>query len=64
MFHFDGGGEFTSSQLEYFLSIHGIHHAKSCLDTPRENENADRKHKHITETALNILTGASPPYFL
>lgn len=47
----DGGGEYTSTAFKSFLTTNGISHHLSCPDTPEQNGLAERKHRHIIETA-------------
>ena len=54
----DGGGEYTSSQFQLFLAKNGIIHHKSCPYTPEQNDLAERKHRHIVETAITLLQTA------
>ena len=58
-FQFDWGGEFQA--LATYLKEHGIHHRISCPYTPEQNGSAERKHRHIIETALALLKNASLP---
>jgi hypothetical protein len=51
----DGGGEYTSSFFQAFLSKHGIIHRKSCPYTTQQNGLAERKLRHILETGLTLL---------
>jgi hypothetical protein len=55
-FQFDGGGEFTSNQFKHFLNSNGILHRISCPHTPQQNGLAERKHRHIVDTGLALLT--------
>ena len=58
-FQSDWGGEFQA--LTTYLKEHGIHHRISCPYTPEQNGSAERKHRHIIETALSLLKNASLP---
>ena len=58
-FQSDWGGEFQA--LTTYLKEHGIHHRVSCPYTPEQNGSAERKHRHIVETALTLLKNASLP---
>lgn len=49
--HSDSGDEFTSNDLQSFLKTHGIIHQFSCPHTPEQNDYAERKHRHLVETA-------------
>jgi len=55
----DNGGEFIA--LRQFLLTHGISHLTSLPHTPEHNGIAERKHRHILETGLTLLTQASIP---
>ncbi|KAG7593974.1 Ribonuclease H-like superfamily [Arabidopsis thaliana x Arabidopsis arenosa] len=55
----DNGGEFIA--LKQFLSTHGISHFTSPPHTPEHNGMAERKHRHIVETGLSLLTHAKIP---
>ena len=55
----DNGGEFIA--LRSFLSTHGISHLTSPPHTPEHNGVAERKHRHIVETGLTLMSIASIP---
>ncbi|KAG7543090.1 Ribonuclease H-like superfamily [Arabidopsis thaliana x Arabidopsis arenosa] len=55
----DNGGEFVA--LRSFLASHGISHLTSPPHTPEHNGIAERKHRHVVETGLALLTHASLP---
>ncbi|KAG7559542.1 GAG-pre-integrase domain [Arabidopsis thaliana x Arabidopsis arenosa] len=55
----DNGGEFVA--LRPFLSTNGITHLTSPPHTPEHNGLAERKHRHIVETGLTLLSTASVP---
>lgn len=55
----DNGGEFLA--LREFLSSNGISHLTSPPHTPEHNGLAERRHRHIVETGLTLLTKASIP---
>ena len=57
----DGGGEYTSKLFESYLSSHGIHHQLSCPYTPQQNGLVERKHRHLIETTITLLSQASLP---
>jgi len=57
----DGGGEYTTSKFQSFLTINGIVHQKSCPYTPKQNGLAEKKHRHIVETAITLLQNAKLP---
>jgi transposase InsO family protein len=58
-FYSDNGGEFTA--LKDFFQIHGISHHTSPPHTPEHNGISERKHRHIVEIGLSLLTHASLP---
>lgn len=58
-FFSDNGGEFLA--LREFLAIHGISHLTSPPHTPEHNGISERKHRHIVETGLTLLSTASIP---
>ncbi|CAH9086511.1 unnamed protein product [Cuscuta europaea] len=57
----DGGGEFTA--LTPLLSHHGIQHLKSPPYTPEHVGSAERKHRHVVETALALILQAKVPLY-
>ncbi|KAM1004535.1 hypothetical protein ACFX2C_004724 [Malus domestica] len=60
----DGGGEYISKSFQQFLASKGIKHHLSCPYTPEQNGLAERKHRHIVDTAITLLQTASlPPKF-
>lgn len=58
-FFSDNGGEFE--KLTPYLSSHGISHLTSPPHTPEHNGYAERRHLHIVETGLALLSHASLP---
>jgi transposase InsO family protein len=55
----DWGGEYRS--LSKILQQHGITHRLSCPHTHQQNGAVERKHRHIVETGLALLSFASIP---
>lgn len=55
----DNGGEYTG--LASVLSQHGISHLTSPPHTSEHNDFAERRHRHIVETGMSLLTRASLP---
>ncbi|RVW60670.1 Retrovirus-related Pol polyprotein from transposon TNT 1-94 [Vitis vinifera] len=47
-----------------FMSHHGILHQSSCAHTPQQNGVAERKNRHLVETARTILLHSNIPHFL
>ncbi|CAJ2650750.1 unnamed protein product [Trifolium pratense] len=60
-FRCDLGGEYTSNKFSELLAYDGTIHQTSCTDTPQQNGVAERKHRHIVETARSLLLSASVP---
>jgi hypothetical protein len=60
-FRCDLGGEYTSSKFCQLLALDGTIHQTSCTDTPEQNSVAERKHRHIVETARSLLLSAFVP---
>ncbi|KAM2607610.1 hypothetical protein TB2_036145 [Malus domestica] len=58
----DSGGEFLSTQFSTFLRDHGISHQLSCPHTPEQNGCAERKHRHLIETARTLLVASQVPH--
>ena len=44
-----------------FLAVHGISQRFSCPKHPEQNGLAERKHRHIVETAIVMLSQSSMP---
>lgn len=57
----DNGGEYVNTQLKAYFTQHGLIHETSCAQTPQQNGVAERKNRHILETARALLLGASMP---
>jgi transposase InsO family protein len=57
----DCGGEYTSNEFTAFCTSSGITHQLSCPHTPQQNGLVERKHRHIVECALTLLSHASLP---
>ena len=55
------GGEYTSNKFYQLFSLDGTIHQTSCTDTPEQNGVAERKHRHIIETARSLLLFAFVP---
>ena len=54
-FRCDLGGEYTSNKFFQLLALDGTIHQTSCTNTPEQNGVAERKHRHIVETARSLL---------
>ncbi|XP_016165244.1 uncharacterized protein LOC107607858 [Arachis ipaensis] len=57
----DNDKEYTSQAFTKFLIENGIAHRLSCPYTHEQNGKAERKHRHVIETALTLLSQASIP---
>ena len=64
IFQCDDGGEFSSIVFINHLEQCSITRHISCPYTPQQNGVAERKHRHIVETALTIMFNASIPLSL
>lgn len=58
----DNGGEYLA--LRQYLSSHGISHLTTPPHTPEHNGLSERKHRHIVETGLSLLSKAQMPLTL
>jgi hypothetical protein len=61
LFRTDCGGEFTSTEFNTFCANHGIIHQLSCPHTPQQNGVAERKHRHLIQCALALLSQSNLP---
>ena len=52
----DCGGEFTSQPSDNFCAINGIIYQLSCPHTPQQNRVAERKHRHLVQCTLAVLS--------
>ena len=57
----DCGGEFTSNKFNQLCATKGIVHQVSCPHTPQQNDVAERKHRHLIQCALALLSESSLP---
>ncbi|KAJ9556373.1 hypothetical protein OSB04_010987 [Centaurea solstitialis] len=55
----DNGGEYL--KLATYLASHGISHLTSPPHTPQHNGYAERRHRHIVETGLALLSHSNIP---
>uniref|UniRef100_A0A2N9GQ99 Integrase catalytic domain-containing protein n=1 Tax=Fagus sylvatica TaxID=28930 RepID=A0A2N9GQ99_FAGSY len=62
IFRTDCGGEFTSTAFNTFCADNGIIHQLSCPHTPQQNGVAERKHKHLIQCALALLSQSTLPF--
>ncbi|KAL8130930.1 hypothetical protein AgCh_007017 [Apium graveolens] len=61
----DSGGEYISKEFNHFLAEEGIIHQTSCPHQPQQNGVAERKHRHLMETAraIRIHAGLSKVFW-
>ncbi|KAI3822076.1 hypothetical protein L1987_09657 [Smallanthus sonchifolius] len=60
-FRRDLGGEYTSNDFTQLLTSDGTIHQSSGTDTPQQNGVAERKHRHLMETARSFLLSTEVP---
>lgn len=59
-FQSDGGGEFKT--FTPYLHSQGVEHRFSCLYSSQQNGIVERKHRHIVDIGLTILSQSSIPF--
>ncbi|BBH05273.1 ABC-2 type transporter family protein [Prunus dulcis] len=57
----DNGGEFVNHDFQTYFQTHGIIHETTCPQTPQQNGVAERKNRHLLETARALLIGGHVP---
>jgi hypothetical protein len=58
----DCGGEYTNNEFRNFCSTSGIVHQFTCPHTSQQNGVAERKHRHIVDMALTLISQSSLPF--
>ncbi|KAJ9671198.1 hypothetical protein PVL29_027266 [Vitis rotundifolia] len=58
----DNPREYFSTSFTSFMSQHGILHQLSCVHTPQQNGVAERKNRHLIETARTLLLHSHVPF--
>ncbi|RVW44594.1 Retrovirus-related Pol polyprotein from transposon TNT 1-94 [Vitis vinifera] len=58
----DNAREYFSTQFTSFMSHHEILHQSSCAHTPQQNGVAERKNRHLVETARTPLLHSHVPF--
>jgi hypothetical protein len=58
----DCGGEYTNNEFRNFCSNSGIIHQFTCPHTSQQNGVAERKHRHIVDMALTLISQSSLPF--
>ncbi|KAI5343659.1 hypothetical protein L3X38_011535 [Prunus dulcis] len=59
---FDNGGEFVNHDFHTYFQTHGIIHETTCPETPQQNGVAERKNRHVLETARALLISGHVPH--
>ena len=57
----DNGGEYMNRDFHEYFQRTGLLHESSCSQTPQQNGVAERKNRHILETARALLIGSNTP---
>ncbi|CAH9119777.1 unnamed protein product [Cuscuta epithymum] len=57
----DNAQEYLSAPFKSFMLQHGIIHQTSCVDTPPQNGAAERKNRHMLDTARALLFQMNVP---
>jgi transposase InsO family protein len=57
----DCRGEFISNEFNQFCANKGIIHQLSCPHTPQQNGTIERKHRHLIQCALALLSESTLP---
>ena len=61
IFRSDSGGEYISYKFRSYLTSQGTLAQLSCPATPQQNGVAERKHRHILETARSLIYSSHVP---
>ncbi|RDX96169.1 hypothetical protein CR513_21208, partial [Mucuna pruriens] len=51
----DNGTKFVNLEFSKFLKDNGVVHELTCVNTPQQNEIAERKNRHLLEVARVLL---------
>ena len=62
IFRTDCGGEYSKHAFQSLCSSHGILHQFTCPHTSQQNGIAERKHRHIVDVALCLISHSSLPF--
>jgi hypothetical protein len=58
----DCGGEYANNDFRNFCSNSGIIHQFTCPHTSQQNGVAERKHRHIVDMSLTLMSQSSLPF--
>ena len=58
----DNAREYFSIPFISFMSQHGIFHQSSCAHAPQQNRVAERKNRHLIETACALFLHYHVPF--
>jgi hypothetical protein len=61
IFRTDCGGEYSKTEFQHLCSSLGILHQYSCPRTSQQNGVVERKHRHIVDIGLTLISQASLP---
>jgi transposase InsO family protein len=62
--HSNNGMEYVNREFENFLTLNGIEHQMTCVNTPEQNGVAERKNRHLLEVARSLMFTMNVPKFL
>ena len=62
IFRTDCVGEYSKNDFQSFCSSHGILHQFTCPHTSQQNSASERKHRHIVDMALSLISHCSLPF--
>ena len=62
IFRTDCGGEYSKNDFQSFCSSHGILHQFTYPHTSQQNGVSERKHRHIVDMALSLISHSSLPF--
>ena len=57
----DYGGEYANHDFQSYCLSHGIIHQYTCPHTSQQNGMAKRKHRHIVDIALTLISQSALP---
>jgi transposase InsO family protein len=60
----NNGMEYVNREFENFLTLNGIEHQMTCVNTPEQNGVAECKNRHLLEVAHSLMFTMNVPKFL